>query len=1211
MNAGMLAVKLVKEIGNVKVRYMVLLSVLTLGLISPICRAAASEIVVQGYVHDSAGKAVSGAKVSLVPQETPYELLSLLEQGQSAPEPVDRTRSTDAGFYSLTAPAPGLWTMRATYPGKVPMELSPIPLVEDFTAPPVILVPDVGGEITVIGSDGQPAGDVMVTTQPGPSSAPVPRLHHWYPHRPSSFTNRFGRLQIPRGRDETLLLDLYKPPFQFRNDWRGVENVVRLEAQPVRRVEVTVLESTGTPVADAFVTQEGRVLPLGKTDLQGRVTLELPCQPVWQLVVSTPDGRTQVKTVAATEESASAPHPGTVQILLDDTSRLTGRVVDSASSQPVGGALVWSLAPPHSWSLTSPEGLYTLNDVGPRSGRLQALAEGFVGASERFSEQQYRALAGPSFALTPGRAVRGWVVDSKGAPVGEATIEASIIEKVPRVPPPRAVRPTQSLPNGYFQLLGLSKAAPYRLLVKAGGYATSTVRVPSLGSSDVGADFTIVLERGTVLRGTVLGPSGGPVENASVHLLWTTEGESDRAFARLLMRTGSPPPRSVEVLSTTTSEDGEFELGAVPEGRFDLVVTGPGLASLEKRLQIEGHDTEIDLGHLEMDRGQVLQGYVRDERNRPIAEASIELVIAQARTVIVDRRVGPVVTSSEGDFVIEGLKPGGNYELRVRHPEFAVQTLTGIVVPAEEPVEIVLRDASSLLGRVFDSGGTPIEGARVTALPEGMPDARSLNHRVRGAAPSVLTGPDGRFELADVEAGTLRVSAVAPGFTEEVIHDLEVLPGSEVKIQITLERGARVTGLVLDSQGRPLSGIQVEAPGSRDVSDGEGSYELQGLAAGRHSIKAWSSEYGEVSRSIEVRDRDLEVNLQFRPSQRLAGKVRSSEGEPLSDVLVHLQPSTEETVPRSQVSDPQGGFEFKSVDAGRYNIEAHRQGYAPARTRVEVEASSTEEIVLTLQPSRMIEGRLLGVSHEELATVEVRAFGPEKSVVKGHLQAEHEYLISSVAPGDWYVVARAGNPGRRAGGWVSLKAADDVVRLDLEMTEGFTLTGAIAIDGAPMVGARVVMRQAQLGDLVLTRTDREGKFEFSGLEGARFVLEVTTLERDFSLSRMVDVLADQELAIEVETGGIRGRILRSTDAIPLSQVGIRLESLSSSKTLPLPRLLRTASDGLFAAARVPAGSYRLVATKEGFRPATQQVDILAGVWLEGVDLLMRPLDETP
>jgi hypothetical protein len=190
-----------------------------------------------------------------------------------------------------------------------------------------------------------------------------------------------------------------------------------------------------------------------------------------------------------------------------------------------------------------------------------------------------------------------------------------------------------------------------------------------------------------------------------------------------------------------------------------------------------------------------------------------------------------------------------------------------------------------------------------------------------------------------------------------------------------------------------------------------------------------------------------------------------------------------------------------------------------------------------------------------------------------------------------------------AGSWLiaAEQTADRVTRL-----QGSAFLGR----RSGLVGAAVLVREeSEPGRVFVTSTDAKGQFQVDGLhdgsyrvwikrDGYRPVLK-TDIEIRFPFRPVVEVLMEPSGAV-VETasfpsedrGGdgllsIEGMVIERGGE-PIGDVRIRLVHPSGEKD---PRFLRSAPDGTFGLAGLPAGPWRLEASGVGFLALRMRVGL--------------------
>ena len=141
---------------------------------------------------------------------------------------------------------------------------------------------------------------------------------------------------------------------------------------------------------------------------------------------------------------------------------------------------------------------------------------------------------------------------------------------------------------------------------------------------------------------------------------------------------------------------------------------------------------------------------------------------------------------------------------------------------------------------VLDDAGEPVEGALITALPS------TGGYRGFGIDPEKLratvTGAGGRTTLESLPPGPWTVGVQARGFAPHT--DRRVAAGP---LEVRLEKGGAITGVVADAEGVPLADARVsldpgfplpsawvaEASRVETTTDAEGRFRLEGIGPDR------------------------------------------------------------------------------------------------------------------------------------------------------------------------------------------------------------------------------------------------------------------------------------------------------------------------------------------------------------------------------------------
>jgi len=318
----------------------------------------------------------------------------------------------------------------------------------------------------------------------------------------------------------------------------------------------------------------------------------------------------------------------------------------------------------------------------------------------------------------------------------------------------------------------------------------------------------------------------------------------------------------------------------------------------------------------------------------------------------------------------------------------------------------------------------PIARARVIATADVLPEARVT-----------LSGADGRYTLTDLPAGSYTVSVTRTGYAPQTWGHGRSLAGTPIglgsgqqlpAIDFALVQGATIVGRVMDEDGSPLAGADVEAlvnrfEGGADAlfsvaraqTDDRGEFRLFGLAPGRYFVSAADPAFKNVSTpngvqhysptyypGVALADQArvvviagpsdsprIEFRLKLVPPANVSGQLVTADGRQLLSAAIILSPVEGEGVavapPEQPSIQPDGRFSFAAVPPGRYQIRARGQtdgtgGALFGTLSVEVAGEDVAGLKLTLRPGAVLEGSLAvesqrGSKAPDFTTLRVRA----------------------------------------------------------------------------------------------------------------------------------------------------------------------------------------------------------------------------------------------
>ncbi|MEM8610000.1 MAG: carboxypeptidase-like regulatory domain-containing protein [Myxococcota bacterium] len=480
--------------------------------------------------------------------------------------------------------------------------------------------------------------------------------------------------------------------------------------------------------------------------------------------------------------------------------------------------------------------------------------------------------------------------------------------------------------------------------------------------------------------------------------------------------------------------------------------------------------------------------------------------------------------------------PAGVYELRATMGTLASSPAEGILLgPSTQRVfGLRLVEGWTLSGEVRDArNGRGLADARIhvaTGLlgayarrAESRADGSFEVQGIVGDEPTVYVDLEGY-----VPSGPMRATVEAP--------DLEV----------RLEPGATLEGIVVNDRGDPMRGVAVRAFG------------------------------GDSARPVDL------------PSGDSLG-VTAGPVPPISSSGVRQLALAQQAVTRAD-----GRFRLARLRSGTYTAVATELGYAPA-----------ESEAVTLAPGETYRGlRVAMVRGFELRgrVLDVRGRGLEGIPIELQLPSERlPRMTVSTSDGTFAFRAVRGDVEVRALPYdlqpaVASVAMDDGDRRDVELvltSELVTLRGRVVDElGDGVEGALVVASSSGTGARVRrsAKTDREGNFAVPALPDPPY--DVTVQHAGYAAGEVSDVREAEGLEIVLATGvSVTGRVIDDWTSTGLSDARVSL-------TGPTTFTTRTSRDGAFAFRQVPIAIYELAFRHPDYETQTQRIEVEVPLYVD-------------
>ncbi|RKH11502.1 carboxypeptidase regulatory-like domain-containing protein [Corallococcus sp. CA047B] len=538
---------------------------------------------------------------------------------------------------------------------------------------------------------------------------------------------------------------------------------------------------------------------------------------------------------------------------------------------------------------------------------------------------------------------------------------------------------------------------------------------------------TLELEAAGRLLVTVVDEEGQPVPNPQL-LLRTVAGD--------LIRRDAVPTGALA------------ELGPLAPGEYVLEGQAEGFKTAQLPARVAQGETALEL---ELAKATLITGQVIDEYGRPASNVSI-LVQPTGETTNAD---------NDGRFSAQVPMPG-LYTLHAHHSEWG----GGSVQATAPATDVTLSlEAKAGVDVTVSSGGRRVEGADVVmwADPENI---------FRSDRPS---GPDGVVPMRGLPPGTYTLMASHPEYVASGPTAVTVQDGATQQVAVTLEPGASLAGDVVDEDGQPVVGANLNVMprmAEPTQTDSSGRFEFRALRPDRtYLLDAHHAGYEPLERT-QGKPGGPPVQVKMRKRTTFRGRVMDDAGQPVRRFRVDDH----------DVNSPDGRFELPLSTAGdRLIVAVDAAGYEPQVVDRPSKTTDMGDVVLTKAPavSGMVRDASGGAVPDAVVTCDVC----DGSVLSG---PDGAFTLSSPPFVPRFTVSA--RKGKLSGTQEVPRGSTTPVQLTLKTAT--RLTGRVYLaDGRPAAGSQVEGLNADRSETVSLITGADGRYSTDLSPGSyRFVV---------------------------------------------------------------------------------------------------------------------------
>ncbi|MDB4958896.1 MAG: hypothetical protein JWO36_6465 [Myxococcales bacterium] len=618
-----------------------------------------------------------------------------------------------------------------------------------------------------------------------------------------------------------------------------------------------------------------------------------------------------------------------------------------------------------------------------------------------------------------------------------------------------------------YPAIDTDEQGKFSMWVKPGAISvTATADGYASGSDDGSAPgkFEILLTPESSLSGTVVdAKSGVPVAGVAV-----TSEQDDGGY------------REGNSHGDTTDDKGHFRLSRLSPDRY--VVTARSAAGYGRS---EG-STLVGLGqHVD---GVIVKLFPAVQiSGRVVIPGDKATTCKQAWLSFRDsdrNRFASADRDPDGTLHANGVLPG-TYHVQVGCEGYrSLDTYPTLAVSDKDllGLEWQVEAGAIIKGRVVTKSGDPVEDARVTA-------------RSTGGAAREKTGwgadtskKDGTYALEGLRPGTFKVDISSDrGVGPKDGWKLEVAGNATVHKDLVLDDVGAITGTVSDSEGKPVSGVQVSARSTTGNmwtfrfnnvrSSDDGSFKIEGLRPGEYRVLAhrgwWSDDLrkpgsnddtkqGErvTVRAAQIGSVKLVVESQ---SGSIKGSVTDPDGKPVTDAfVVAARESDAAGSQRSSVTETRwtaderpvltatdGTFTVTKLSPGSYTLRAFRKGGGEAIAE-HVAIGGTAR--LQIKATGVLEGIVRRAGGGAPDEISLDLHDPKTGFTRREqfFRTIGAFAIHDVPAGHFTVTASADHGQKQT--TVDLADGEHKTGVEIELDPVVTLTGRVIelISGAPV-----------------------------------------------------------------------------------------------------------------------------------------------------------------
>ncbi|MGG4167943.1 carboxypeptidase regulatory-like domain-containing protein [Rossellomorea vietnamensis] len=924
---------------------------------------------------------------------------------------------------------------------------------------------------------------------------------------------------------------------------------------------------TGTPIIGAnvqvrVVDSSGAVIATVLTDENGQYVVNGLAPGIYTVVVSAQDFQTNAATIQVISNQT---RDGSIA-LQPDPGQITGTVVDSVGSNPIPGAsvsIVNSSGNLITTVLTDTNGVFMVEGLAPDNYTVNVFANNFqngmVGAL--VSSGQTTPV---SIALNPDP---GTITGTVSPQVPSTIVQLRDVNNV-------LIDSVVANQDGTFSFNNLTPGT-YTVLASAPNYSTAQAGVSVLANQTSTVGLTLVPNPGSV-SGIVTDNLGSSIVNAIVQIF---------------------DQNNILIGSGFTDSSGQYIVGNLPSGSFNVVVNSPGFGQVITGINLGVGEDLTGVNISLIPNPGIIDGQITNFATGD--------TIAGATVVIIDGisqiPIATTTTSAFGNYSVSGLSPG-SYIVSASKMNFTTEQIGAIVISdSATRADLALgENPGTISGNVEDTNGNPITGNGIQI---------SVFNENNVLVVSFLANSDGTYSVPSLAPGTYFITASAPNYSSSTVSAIVESNQTTTVTNVLAANPVTLTvQVVIGNTSTPIEGSAVTIRHSNNIVIATGITDVNGLVTffslptGTLNITADASSFGTDTKSVIGGPGDsLSAVLSLAPNPgHIQGLVSNlASGEAIPNAVIQLYDITNVLV-QTTLSNQNGAYAFSGVTPGVYTVIANAADFGPETAGAIVTSNQTSFLSFALSPNPgVVQGYVRNsVTLDPIvgATVVVRELSGTGPVIFTTItDSDGFFQTTTLSPRVYVLVGSSPDFGSNSVSAEVMSGGVTNVEILLNPNPG-ALTGTVrdaqTLQTLTDTLVRVINNQ---GTIVATvQTSIDGTYFIPGLtEGSYTVSAINTGYQ--SLLQQVNILPNSTIVLDfnllANPATLSGTVVDAITGSPLT--GVIIEVYVSGADILVRRVL-TDENGNYLIEGLPQGTFDVKAQLQDYAISVNTVFLSPG-----------------